>query len=739
MTRPDLRLAIPAACGWAAAAVVIGWPSVSLPVAVVAWALAGVLVLLRPRFSLALLAIALCCTSIALGQGARQPASLLDAAASQRSVSVIVSATQTVLPGSGSFEATIVEAEGSRVAAPVLVLGGAPESRAGIGARLSLTGTLQVAEAGDDRAFLLFPRGTPVVVDGPPWYLHWGDAMRARFLAAASALPGDGGDLLAGLAIGDTTAVSTELGAAMRAASLTHLTAVSGANCAIVIGLVMLAGAAAGIPRGVRIAASGVVLIAFVILVTPEPSVLRAAVMAVLVLAALASGRPAQGLPILALAVLGLLVADPWLARSYGFVLSVLATAGLLLFAPPIARALQRWVPRWLALVVAVPLAAQLACQPVIILLNASLPTYGVVANMLAEPAAPIATVVGLAACVALVTVPPLGELLCAVAWLPAAWIAAVARFFAHAPLAQLPWPGGLPGVALAVAVSAIALCALRWRWALAALALVLVVYAGVAGGSRLAQQLGRPADWQIAGCEVGQGDAFLVRSAGETMLIDTGPDPAPLAACLADLGIDRLDLVVLTHWDQDHVGGAAVVTGRADRVLVGPADGDAERIITELLRGGAVVEQASKGLTGSLGALDWSVGWPPRRLAGLEPGNGASLTVEVDGADGCLSAVFLGDLGESAQRRLSPLGRVDVVKVAHHGSSDQSEELYRELGATVGLIGVGAGNGYGHPTDRLLEILARVGTVVERTDERGLILVSPGGQPGTVSVWTQR
>ena len=79
------------------------------------------------------------------------------------------------------------------------------------------------------------------------------------------------------------------------------------------------------------------------------------------------------------------------------------------------------------------------------------------------------------------------------------------------------------------------------------------------------------------------------------------------------------------------------------------------------------------------------------------------------------------------------------MVKVAHHGSSDQSERLYQELRATVGLIGVGVDNGYGHPTDRLLDILAQVGTASERTDQHGLILVSPGEEAGTVSVWTER
>lgn len=731
------RWAIPALAAWVATAVVIGFPDASLPVALAGWGGAALLALTFPRAALAALALALCCTSIAIHDPARSPDSLQQAATAHSSVTAVASATQTVPAGSGSFEATLDSVDGRSVAVPVLVFGRGPQQRVAIGSHLELTGTLAAAEPGDDRAFLFFPTTSPRVIGEPPWFLAWADDLRSTFLATATALPGDGGDLLAGLAVGDTSAVGPRLDSAMKAASLTHLTAVSGANCAVVIGLVMLGGAAAGVPRGVRVAASGAVLVAFVVLVTPEPSVLRAAVMAGLVLAALGSGRPVQGIPVLTLAIVGLLVADPWLARSAGFVLSVLATAGLLLFAGPIAARLERWLPRWLALVVAVPLAAQLTCQPVLIVLNATIPTYGVVANILAEPAAPVATVVGLAACVALIVVPPVGQLLCAVAWLPSAWIAAVATFFARAPFAALPWPEGLPGVALAALASAAALLALRWRWAVIALALLVVVYGGVVGGGRLGQVLARPADWEVAACDVGQGDAFVVRSSGRYLLVDAGPDPAPLAACLASLGIDRLDLAVLTHWDADHVGGVDAIAGRVDRVLVGPAGGDAHRIIAELLAGGAIVEQASAGVAGTLGALDWWLVWPPARGT-PEPGNASSLTLRVDCASGCLSAVFLGDLGEESQARLPALGHVDVVKVSHHGSSDQSEALYRELGAAVGLIGVGADNGYGHPTQRLLEILARVGTVAERTDEHGLVLVSGAGG-ADLTVWTER
>jgi len=743
----DLRLAIPAAVAWIAAAVIIGIDPVIPTIAL--WAAAGIATAIAlARRSLAVVALALaaaafCSTSVVVQSTSRQPDQLVTAAETGRQIDAL--ATLTGRPSERSYPVTLDVVNGTAVHVPVVVFG--PATDAGIGTTVRITGTLTATDPGDDAAFLVFAERPPVVESPPPWYLDWANGLRARFLAQARGLPGDGGDLLAGLAIGDTTDVGGTLDQAMKSSSLSHLTAVSGANCAIVIGLVMVAGAAVGIPRWARVAASLAVLVGFVVLVTPEPSVLRAAVMASLVLATLARGRPVRGIPVLALATIVLLAFDPWLARSYGFVLSVLATAGLLLLAGPLARVLERWLPRWLAIVIAVPFAAQLACQPVIILLSATLPTYGVVANVLAAPAAPIATVVGLAACVLLVLIPPLGALLCQLAWLPSAWIAAVAQFFASAPAAQLPWPPGAVGALLLASGTVLAVFAvLGRRWAVVALAVAGAVYLGLAGGGRIAQVTGRP-DWQIAACDIGQGDAVFVRSRGELALVDTGPDPALMRRCMTELGIGRVDLLVLTHYDLDHVGGAGALVGKVDRVFVGPSsDPEDDRLRADFVAGGAHVEQVSRGPTGLLGDLRWEVLWPPSRLGSIEPGNPASVTLEFqpvgECASGCLSSIFLGDLGEDAQNRLlaaGPVGTVDVVKVAHHGSRDQSERLYERLHATVGVIGVGADNGYGHPTDDLLQILARAGTIPERTDLSGLILLAPGAEPGRVRVWSER
>ena len=776
----DLRLAMPVGVAWVTVGVLLGLPRLLPGAALLLWGAAALILLValalrgrgygRLRVMLGGLVVALAATALLVSVAAvraadRQPAALVEAAQAGRFVTATAIVTQTVQSGGEAsassqrqamFSATLgsvtLGGMATAVDIPVTVFAEHPHRTIGIGATVTVAGTLSATDPADDVAFRLFAaRGVRVDTEAP-WFLDWANGLRSRFRDTAGALPGDGGDLLPGLAIGDTSAVGLPLDAAMKASSLSHLTAVSGANCAVVIALVMLAGAALGLPRAGRVILSIIVLLGFVVLVTPEPSVLRAAVMAALVLVALARGRPVRGIPILALASLVLLANDPWLSHSYGFILSVLATGGLLVLSGPLARVMSRFMPLWLAAVMSIPLAAQLACQPVLILLNPSIPTYGVVANVLAEPAAPIATVLGLIACVVLPVLPAVGQGIAALAWLPAAWIAAVASFFAGLPGAALPWAEGALGVAsIAVVTVLLLMVALLGRGGAArriasvALALVLVAAGGVAAGDELRQRLSRPGDWQIAACDIGQGDAVLVRSLGQVALIDTGRDPKLLRHCLDELRIGRIDLLVLTHWDMDHVGGSSAVFGRVTRAIIGPTDGSpAATIGGQLADNGAAVSQVSQGLSGVLGELGWEVLWPRARLGSVAPGNDASVTLRFTGVGactaGCLSSLFLGDLGNRPQALMmaaNRIGRIDVVKVAHHGSADQNPALYAALHATVGVIGVGADNGYGHPTDLLLGILADTGTLPTRTDLEGMVLLAPA-PGGSVTVWTE-
>jgi competence protein ComEC len=407
-------------------------------------------------------------------------------------------------------------------------------------------------------------------------------------------------------------------------------------------------------------------------------------------------------------------------------------------------------MPSALAGMIAIPLAAQLACQPVLLLLNPSLPLYGVAANMLAEPAAPVATVLGLIACLLMPIVPGLGYACAQLAWLPSAWIAAVARTAAGLPGSQLPWLGGAAGVAV-MALAAVAVMVLssgaadgsrRIVRSLTAVVLLagIGVYAGTTFGSAAGARLSMPNAWQVGACDIGQGDAVLIHDGAAHGLVDVGPDPKPLNACLSTLGVDRIDLLVLTHYDKDHVGGLQAVVGRVGTALVGqPTDAHDRSLVESLVSGGADVRIAASGDHGTLGALDWRVLWPTAGGHSMQTGNEGSVTVRFDG-DG-MSSVYLGDLDEHAQSALLASGRLqpaDLVKVAHHGSADQSERLYQALNARVALISAGLGNDYGHPTARLLGILARGAIPFYRTDLEGIILVVPHPD-GALSVWTER
>ncbi|MFD1722192.1 ComEC/Rec2 family competence protein [Amnibacterium endophyticum] len=636
---------------------------------------------------------------------------------------------------------------GRRVTATVRVAStGATASRTVLRGTITAVAAVVVlrrAPPADASAVLGSVRGRlRVLAPAPPWEAA-AQALRDRFAALTAGLPGDGGALLPGLAIGDTRRVGRDLLQAMRDASLTHLTAVSGANCAVVVLAVLALGAQARLPRAARTALAGAALAGFVVLVTPQPSVVRAAVMTGIGLGCVVAGRRTAGAAALSLTTTVLLLLDPWIAWSAGFVLSVAATAGLLLLAPPLAERLARVMPPRLALLLAVPVAAQAACQPVLVLLQPGIPVLGVLANLLAEPAAPVATVLGLCACLLAPAVPALAAGLALLAWVPAAWIAAVARVIGALP--QLGWLPGLAGAALAALLTVLGILALRRRTAnrirLAAAtcvgAAVLALGGAVVGGG-VGRSVGTPTDWTLAACDVGQGDGLVLSSAGRFAVVDTGREPGAILGCLDRLGVRRIDLLVLTHWDDDHVGAADAVAPRVATALVGPADGGKQvRALSALRAAGARVQEAGRGDVARVGALRLEVLWPPRPLGGVEPGNPASITLAVTGPGP--SVLMTGDLGEEAQDALlalGPLPRVDVVKVSHHGSADQSPRFYAAAGAALGIVSAGAGNDYGHPTARLLDILRSTGTAPVRTDQDGMVLV--GQRDGRLRLWTE-
>ncbi|TNC16662.1 MBL fold metallo-hydrolase [Georgenia sp. 311] len=646
--------------------------------------------------------------------------------------------------------ADLVEGRGlaARARAPLLVLAPPAWSGVELGSRVHATGRLVRTDAGDDVVALLVVHDPPEVLAPQPAHQRLAGRMRAGLVTAVADASPQARGLVPGIAVGDDSRLPADLDAAMRTVSLTHVTAVSGAHVAIVLGAVLAVLAWA--PRWVRAAVGGLVLVCFVVLVRPEASVLRSATMGGVALAALLLGRPARALPALCSAVVVLLLLDPWLARSYGFVLSVLATAGLVLLSGPWAAALATRMPRTLAHVLAVPAAAQVCCAPVVILLEPVVATYAVPANVLAAPAVPPATVLGVLATVVSPWLPGLtGPLATAAGW-STAWIAHVALWWAALPGARLPWVAGPAGAALLAALTLAGLLLARrgprTRAVGAGVAVLVVVLALVPGPRRAVGGLlaGVPEDWVAAQCDVGQGSGFVLRTgARSAVVVDVGPAGDAAAACLADLGVREVDLLVLTHLHADHVGGLEdVLRGVVvHEALLSPhgAPADAERrVLAALAEEGAAVDRPGAGETGEVGPVAWRALWPTARAVDLAaPGddssaNDLSLVLHLE-APG-LSVLALGDLEPDGQRGLlreaaGDLGQVDVVLVPHHGSPAQLPALAEEVAARLALVSVGRDNTFGHPSPQTLELYGRRGALVLRTDECGAVVLAGSGE----------
>lgn len=225
---------------------------------------------------------------------------------------------------------------------------------------------------------------------------RWASVLGAIRLGLRS-LTGDGnsGALIPGMVLGDTSKQSAQFKDSMKRSGLTHLVAVSGANFALVSAFVLWLMQFLFSKMKFRLSATAISLIAFIALVRPSPSVLRAAAMAAVLLIAQSTKRGRDSLPALGFAMAAVVIVDPWQARDAGFALSVLATAGLLLFAPVLIEKLSSHMPLKLAQALSPPIAATVFCSPIIVALSGYLAPMSIIANLLAAPFVAPITIVG--------------------------------------------------------------------------------------------------------------------------------------------------------------------------------------------------------------------------------------------------------------------------------------------------------------------------------------------------------
>jgi competence protein ComEC len=539
-------------------------------------------------------------------------------------------------------------------------------------------------------------------------------------------------------------------------AGLSHLLAISGLHVGLVAGILLLLGGATRTGRRGAAAIAAVGTVAYVALLGAPHSAARAALQIVLVLAARAVQRPARTEALMATAALVLLAVEPAALAGPGFQLSFGGVAGILVLRRPLLRRLggegKGKARRWLADGVATSVAATAATAPIVAWHFGRVAPIGVVANLVAIP------LLGAA-------VPSLATALAAGwVWLPAG------RFLAGggellldlldrtaAAAAAVPWGtvAVLPRSALVLTGALGAGLALARRSG----RLRPAVRAGLVGAvatAVLAVAPLRPAGdrVEVHVIDVGQGDAIALRSpANRWLLVDAGVARADYDAgarrvvpYLVGRGVTRLEGLIISHPDADHMGGAgAVMEALRPRWVGGPVVAAGKPGYLSLLEraraAGVPWVAAVRGLELELDGMTVTALYPDRAGLTVDDANDASVVLRVE--YGAFAALLTGDAPAAVEDRLvRRFGRhldADVLKVGHHGSTTStSPELLDATSARTALISAGRGNRYGHPHGTILARLQAAGVSVYRTDRHGAIVVRGRGD-GRVWIRTEK
>ena len=596
---------------------------------------------------------------------------------------------------------------------PIRVLGNNPDLHKG--QRVRFEGRVQATK--ERRVAALVISATEIEILSPPSRFDRSlNHIRDQFITLARNRRGDGAALIPGVVAGDTRLESQELVMAMRRSGLSHLTAVSGANFAIVTAFVLwLTG---WITRKIWTKSIIAVLFVFVFLelVRPSASVLRAAVMALVIIAARASGSRSVSASSLALAIAAVLIADPYQGFDPGFVLSVLATGALIFLAPIIENRLSRYLIPALSEGIAVATSATLICTPYITYLSGEIALGSILFNIAAAPVVAPLTILGFISMAILPIAPVLSGYCFTLAQPLAAWIVWISTL--HAKVASI----SISPLLILLLIAALTLVWWRSRRMGAILLSAILLFFA------LARFTFPGSGWIVGQCNVGQGDALLVRVERDSaILFDAGPDSRLLQRCLRQFGIRSLPLVIISHHHADHYQGLL----ESKDLDIGEVWVNSPRDRDEFNAQSVHIARAGESFT--IGAIQLKVLWPNSgeeefsTIAGdgsLE--NNRSLVVQVKTKG--QSILVTGDIEPEAQLEIARkfgLQGIAMLKVPHHGSKYQSPEFLDAIHPSLALISVGAGNTYGHPSAETLDALRNRGARNFRTDRDGAIAIS--------------
>jgi competence protein ComEC len=573
---------------------------------------------------------------------------------------------------------------------------------------------------------------------------HWRQAAREQL--AGWIRPGPSAGIVRAMVLGDRAGLTPETEEAFRIAGTYHVLALSGAQVALVAGLLLWPLKRLGVAPLPTAVAAGAGILFYTAFVGGDLPVLRAAVMAVVLLVGLAFDLQADPANLLGFAALVLLAHRPSSVADVSFQLSFVTTLAIIALYPVLGPLVRR-LPRSVGLLLATSLAAQIGATPFLALHFNRLAPAALVLNLAAVPLASVVLIAGFGVALSGPWAPPLAYVAAFVAERSAAlmlWTGELARGVPWADL-RVPTPGA--GVLLLYLAATTALArAARLR---AGPALVLAAsLVGLVFGFRADTSDGR---LSLSVLDVGDGDSLVLRSpSGRVLLIDAGgarwpsfdAGQAVTAPFVWNAVVRRVDGLVLTHLHSDHIVGAPFVIGalRPREVWIRPAcDGAGlpAGVADSLRRSGLTPRVACRGVRREWDGVEIEVLWPPNeKAAPARTENDESVVLAV--RYGRVAFLLSGDAGTAVEAELSS-GQVDVVKVPHHGSlTGSSEAFVARVRPRVAIVSCGRRREGEPALDGVLARYRRVGARVYRTDLDGAVTASTDGTRLWVETYRQ-
>ncbi len=595
--------------------------------------------------------------------------------------------------------------------------------------------------------------------------------------ALARVLPEPQASLAEGIFVGQRASIPDDLTADMNATGTSHLVAVSGQNVAIVAALTI--SSLAWLMGRRRAALVALLAIGgYVLLTGASPSVIRAGIMGGLFVLATLAGRPASAGASIALAAAVMVGLDPLVVHDVSFQLSFAAIIGIVYLAPAFESygsnalrgagidAPESGIAAFFMENLSITLAAIAATLPLMALHFDRISIIAPVANLPLLPTFPLILASSGFTAVAAVVWEPLGAATAWFTWAALTYMIETARFFASLPAASVRidgfgrWHAVGAYVALAAGVwwlsargvthdakqvritAAASRHVVRPVWVLAGALAVACVFAWSATFHTNSGRL------TMSVLDVGQGDAILIETPdGRHVLVDGGASGLALSQRLSDelpFWERTIDLVALTHPQEDHLGGLIDALRRYDvrQVVASPYQANSAgyhewRALIDDQQIGYHEATAGDAIDLGDGATLRVLG-PDGGMLSTNDANNESLVLKLTWRD--VSFLLTGDIEVEAENELLRSGadlHSTVLKVAHHGSATSSSASFvQAVGPRLAVVSVGARNPYGHPSPSVVQRLDK-DSLVLRTDQHGTIDVSTDGT--RVWVETQR